>query len=275
MPKPRRKKKRQPKQPEKARSGRCAICKRSFRQPARGRRGRYCSHACRQVAYRRRKGDGLKRGLVRLVQADAREFLASLPDESIDLIITDPPYVFERGDQHFRNWFEMLPDEVWPAIFKQLYRVLAHDRHAYVFADRRVKPIFEAAAEEAGFRVHQALIWDKCSIGLGHGVWRPQHEFICFFSKGSRPGNSKSLGDVLRAPRPRGYPTEKPVKILKQLIGQSGLQGELVLDCFCGSGNVGRAARELGRQGLLCDVDAGFAAGRLRLAIERLGDAKA
>ena len=260
---------------DKPRTERCPVCKRSFRQPAVGRHGRFCSNACRQRAYRRRRGGGEKRGLVRLVQADARELLAGLPDESVDLIVTDPPYAFDRGDTYFAEWFEELDDETWPEIFCELHRVLAPDSHAYVFADRRVRPIFEAAAKAAGFRVHHALIWDKGSIGLGQSVWRPQHEYICFFSKGSRHGNSKSLGDVLRAPRPRGYPTEKSVAVLKLLIAQSSARGELVLDLFCGSGNVGKAARVLGRRAMLCDVDAEFAAGRLRLAIGELEGAKA
>lgn len=254
---------------------RCPVCRRPLRHPGVGRRKCYCSNRCRQVAYRRRKGEGEKRRLVRLVEADARDLLATLPDQSVDLVVTDPPYEFDRGGALFREWFEMLPDEVWPDIFGELHRVLAWDAHAYVFADRRIRPLFEAAAKAAGFRVHWALIWDKGSIGPGHGVWRPQHEYILFLSKGSRPGNSRSLGDVLRAPRPRGYPTEKPVAVLKRLIAQSSQRGELVLDPFCGSGNVGRAARELGRRALLCDVDAGFATARLRLGIDALAGAEA
>jgi site-specific DNA-methyltransferase (adenine-specific) len=264
------------KEREKRQSGRCAVCKRSFRQPARGRPGRYCSHRCRQKAYRRRRGEGKQRGLVRLVQADARDLLATLPDESVDLLATDPPYVSEFASGPDGDRFPQLPDDAWPEVFCELYRVLAQTSHAYVFADRRTRPIFEAAARQAGFRIHHALIWDKGSIGPGHGVWRPQHEYILFCSKGSRPGNSKSRGDVLYAPRvARGYPTEKPVRILRQLISQSSLPGELVLDPFCGSGNVGKAAQALGRRALLCDVNATFAAGRLRLAIERLADTKA
>ena len=64
----------------------------------------------------------------------------------------------------------------------------------------------------------------------------------------------------------RGYPTDKPVELLKTLIRQASRPGELVLDPFCGSGNLERAARELARRALLCDVDARFAAARLRLA---------
>ncbi len=187
---------------------------------------------------------------MRLVQADARKLLATLPDESVDLIITDPPYVFERGDLHFRNWFEMLPGEVWPEVLVQLYRVLAWDRHAYLFCDWRTQRIFEDAAAEAGFSVRRPLIWNKCSIGLGHGVWRPQYEFICFFSKGSRPGNSKSLGDI--QPAHRGRAATRPRsrwRCIKQLIKQSSQPGELVLDPFCARGTSGGQRGSWGGEG--------------------------
>ncbi|HVC08014.1 MAG TPA: DNA methyltransferase [Solirubrobacterales bacterium] len=257
------------------RSGRCPVCKRTFRQPARGRRKRYCTNAHRNVAYRRRKGEGLRRGLVRLVEADARAFLASLPDECVDLIVTDPPYEFNRGGQYFPRWFPDLPDEVWPEILAELYRVLAINAHAYIFCDWRTQRIFEDAAEGAGFRVGKRIVWDKGSPSLG-GTWRSQTELILFLEKGNRPGNFKNRGNALHAARvARGYPTEKPVRILKALISQSSLSGELMLDPFCGSGSTGRAARALGRRALLCDVDAGFAAGRLRLGIGELEGAEA
>ena len=228
---------------------RCPVCKQALRHPDTGRRKRFCSNACRQVAYRRRKGEGLKRGLVRLVQADARELLPGLPDESVDLIVTDPPYVFDRGDTHFRQWFAELPDECWPEVLAGFYRVLAHDRHAYLFCDWRTQRLFEDAAREVGFRVRRPLVWDKLSPALG-GTWRSQSELILFLEKGHRQGNFRNRGNVLRAPRVvRGYPTEKPVRLLRQLISQSSLPGELVLDPFCGSGNVGKAARGAGAPG--------------------------
>ncbi len=86
----------------------------------------------------------------------------------------------------------------------------------------------------------------------------------------ARAGNSRSRGDVLRFRRvmTRGhYPTEKPVGLLKTLIGQSTHPGELVCDPFCGSGSLGVAAR-LRKSGVfLCDVDASVASARFRLAV--------
>jgi site-specific DNA-methyltransferase (adenine-specific) len=252
---------------------RCEVCQRPLEQPSRGRRRRYCTTACRQVAYRSRQGHTRRRKLVTLVQSDARELLATLPADSVDLIITDPPYHLDRGGDYFRTWFQELPDEAWPEILSHLQRVLREDRHCYLFCDRRTQPLFDDAAHDAGFRVHSPLVWNKASIGLGSGCWRPQHELIAFYEKGHRPGNSRRESDLISHPRiSRGYPTEKPIPVLERLIRQASQPGELILDPFCGSGNVGQAARNLGRRALLADVDAVCAARRLRLTTARMGE---
>jgi len=218
------------------------------------------------------------RGLVTLAHGDARAFLATLPEGSVDLVVTDPPYVFDRGTTYFREWLPYLPDEAWPEILRELYRVLRADRHAYVICDGRTQPVFAAAARGAGFCLAKTLIWNKESPGLGGGAYRSQHELILLLTKGTRSGNRRDLGDVLSFPRvmTRGhYPTEKPVALLKTLVSQSSRPAELVLDPFCGSGSTGRAARELGRRALLCDLDASTAAATLRVAFVPLESAAA
>lgn len=248
-------------------AARCPICNDPIDQNPRGRRRKYCHNACRQIAYRRRNGQRRHRGLVRLVEQDARLWLPTLPDEHVDLIVTDPPYRFDRGNTYFRRWFAELDDDEWPVIFGQLYRVLRSNAHCYVFCDPRTEAIFAAAAERAGFRVMTPLVWDKGSIGLGGGGWRAQYEHIAFYTKGSRAGNYRNRSNVLRAPRrTRGHPTEKPTPLLEQLVAQSSNRDDLILDPFCGSGNVGAAARKISRRALLCDINTADACRRLRLA---------
>lgn len=180
----------------------CAYngCRRPFAPARRGRPQLYCSPACRAAAHRER-GTPRQRRLVRLVQAESQLALPELPAASIVLVITDPPYAFERGDTYFRDWFPMLPDEAWAPIFAGLYRVLARHGTAYVFCDSRVHPIFDEAARAAGFRIRAPLIWDKLSIGLGGG-WRAQYELVAWYEKGKPTHASNSLGNVRHhAPR--------------------------------------------------------------------------
>jgi site-specific DNA-methyltransferase (adenine-specific) len=120
----------------------------------------------------RERGGPKQLRLVRLVQADATIALAQLLAASVELIVTDPPYRFDRGSNRFLgDWFPDLPDEAWPGVFAQLHRVLAPDATAYVFCDTHVHPIFDQAARQVGFRVRAPPVWDKLSSGLG-SAWQ-------------------------------------------------------------------------------------------------------
>jgi site-specific DNA-methyltransferase (adenine-specific) len=104
------------------------------------------------------------------------------------------------------------------------------------------------SAEAAGFKFWKPLIWDKCAIGMGYH-YRARYEFILFFEKGKRKLNNLGTADVLPFKRVwRGYPTEKPVDLLKVLIEQSTEPNEIVIDPFFGSGSTLMAAMELNRK---------------------------
>src|SRR3954468_3054700 len=78
----------------------------------------------------------------RVVVSDAFELLGTLPDESVDLVVTDPPYESlqlhrARGTttRLTTNWFATVPNEKLPDLFREMYRVMRSDRHFYLFAD--------------------------------------------------------------------------------------------------------------------------------------------
>ena len=52
-----------------------------------------------------------------------------------------------------------------------------------------------------------------------------------------------------------GYPTQKPERLLERIINASSQPGDLVLDCFCGSGTTGVVARNLGRRWIMSDLN--------------------
>jgi site-specific DNA-methyltransferase (adenine-specific) len=197
----------------------------------------------------------------KIAQQDAIEFLSNLPDASVDCIVTDPAY--ESLEKHrsrgttprLTNWFEIFPNDRFVALFQQLYRVLKNDRHCYVICDQETMFLIKPIGEAAGFKFWKPIVWDKVSIGMGYH-YRARCEFILFFEKGKRKLNNLAVPDVLTVQKIKGYPTEKPVELLKILIKQSTQPDEVILDCFMGSGSTGKAALKTDRAFIGCDTSA-------------------
>ena len=195
--------------------------------------------------------------------------MATLADGSVDIIITDPPYgsledsVFNKkhGDAEstqlkFDDNAEATMALLHEAI-PQMYRVLADNSHMYLFcsavakdptADQDSTPHFASLARictEAGFSVRTApLIWSKTDIQGVAGnnqQWPYAYEAILFARKGTRPIKSMPSGDVLSFQPVWGtnkrHKTQKPIKLINQLLYISGEGGALCLDPFCGSGS--------------------------------------
>lgn len=200
-------------------------------------------------------------------QASAFEFLKELADESVDCLITDPPYEslekhrsvgtttrLKQSEASSNVWFSVIPNTSFPELMQDIYRVLKKDRHFYLFCDQETMFAAKPAAEAAGFKFWKPLVWDKCAIGMGYH-YRARYEFILFFEKGKRKLNDLSIPDILAQKRiHKGYPTEKPAELIKVLIEQSTQAGEVILDPFMGSGSTGVAALSQNRNFLGCDI---------------------
>jgi site-specific DNA-methyltransferase (adenine-specific) len=204
---------------------------------------------------------------MRLSKIDAVDWLATLPSDSVDLVITDPPY--ESLEKHRKigtttrlkvsksssnQWFDIFPNDRFESLFKEVYRVLSKNSHFYLFCDQETMFFIKPIAEKVGLKFWKAIVWDKVSIGMGYH-YRSRHEFILFFEKGKRKLNNLGVPDVLECKRVyRGYPTEKPVPLIEILIQQSSSSGELVVDPFFGSGAILLAAKNCGREYLGNDI---------------------
>ena len=196
-----------------------------------------------------------------LMCADAVTWLRGLTTGSADLIVTDPPY--ESIEKHravgtttrlkhskasSNDWFETFPNARFSELFSELYRVLKHNRHFYLFCDHETMFVAKPVAESVGFRFWKPLIWDKMKIGLGYH-YRARYEFVLFFEKGRRKLSDLGVPDIIQVPRIyNGYPAEKPVAVAEVLIQQSTQFAELVVDPFMGSASTGVAAVNLGRR---------------------------
>jgi site-specific DNA-methyltransferase (adenine-specific) len=215
-----------------------------------------------------------------LASLDAVEWLRTLQSASVDLIVTDPPY--ESLEKHravgtttrlkhskasSNDWFSIFPNSRFPEFFAEAYRVLAKNRHFYLFCDPETMFVAKPAAERAGFKFWKPLVWDKKIFGMGYH-YRSRYEFVLFFEKGKRKLADLGVPDIIDEPRIRGeYPAQKPVRVAEVLIGQSTNDGELVIDPFMGSGSTGCAALSLGRRFAGTDISpAAVALTRSRLS---------
>lgn len=197
---------------------------------------------------------------ISLVQADAVAWLHTVPSESADLVVTDPPY--ESLEKHratgtttrlkhskasSNNWFCVFPNSRFPELLGAVYRVLKKNSHFYLFCDQETMFVVKPMAEAVGFRFWKPLVWDKQRIGMGYH-YRSRYEFILFFEKGKRKLANLGQADVIEATRVfNGYPTEKPVDVSTILVEQSSSPGQLVLDPFFGSGSTAAASLSTGR----------------------------
>lgn len=202
---------------------------------------------------------------IKVFNEDALVFLERIPDESVQVVVTDPPYWTldkwrnigtttrlgghrDKDKQRDEMFYSTIDKEYLWNLFLELDRVLSLDGHAYIFCDDIVAPLLlnwirEAQGEHRFGQAHM-LIWDKMSIGMGYH-YRRRYECIIFAWREKREGvKAKSrkladlgMADVLTEKRiTNGYPTEKPVGLITKLVRQSARLGDTLLDPFAGSG---------------------------------------
>lgn len=204
-----------------------------------------------------------------IIQGDCLQIISTIDDESIDCVITDPPYssgaVLEAqkqsaGRQGIRDnvktnqrfsWFSgnnmttMGITYLIRNLGVEFERVCKEGASILVFCDWRMAINFVPALESCGLIYRNLIVWDKGHFGMGNG-FRNQHELIIHLSKGSPNFYSASFANVLKCGRThnqkeRIHPTEKPVKLLSDLMQVVTKEGDLILDPFSGSGSMGEA----------------------------------
>lgn len=201
---------------------------------------------------------------------DCLKLLPTLRDDSVDFILTDPPYITRYRDRSGRS----VPNdnnEAWlkPA-FAELYRVLKPDSFAVSFYGWSKADRFLTAFRAAGFRVVGHLVFLKRYTSKTQFL-RYQHEAAYLLAKGN-PTPQAIIGDVIdwTYSGNKYHPTEKPLSVLTALIAAFCPVGGLVLDPFAGSGSTLLAASSLGYHHLGIELDVKYHA----MACDRLAHAR-
>jgi site-specific DNA-methyltransferase (adenine-specific) len=191
-----------------------------------------------------------------ILNGDCIQVMQKMPANSVDFILTDPPYLVNYRDRSGRS-IQNDADAAWlkPAM-AQAYRVLKQNRLMLCFYGWTRVDEFFAAWKDAGFRPVGHIVFRK-EYSSKSRFLSYRHEQAYLLAKGRPPLPKQPVGDVVDMPYSGNklHPTQKPVAALAQLIRSFTLQGELVLDPFAGSASSCAAALLTGRRYIGIELD--------------------
>ena len=216
------------------------------------------------------------------------ERMDEIPDDSIHLMITSPPYNVGKEYDNDLTLDEYL--ELLTGVFKEVHRKLVTGGRACInIANIGRKPYIPLHAMvieimlDLGFLMRGEIIWDKSASAGGSCAWgswmsasnpvlRDYHEYILVFSKDSYSKNKKQekrdtishddfiqwTQSVWKFPavnaKKIGHPAPFPVELPHRLINLYSYEGDVVLDPFCGSGSTCIAAIRNNRRYIGYDI---------------------
>ena len=209
---------------------------------------------------------------------DALSLLRSLDADSVDLVLTDPPYGISY-QSNFRKAGKSAPiasdwNFQFESFLREVGRVLVPGGAAYIFTRWDVFPLWHKSVNGVQeMSAKNLIVWEKDNHSAGDltGNFGFKWEGIMMLVKGRHKLRGHRHANVWEFPRipfkQQRHPAEKPVALLQRAIEASTDKDALVVDPFCGSGSTAEAAVMAGRRALVGDVDKRW----LRETVDRLG----
>lgn len=211
----------------------------------------------------------------KIICGDCLEVMKNMPDASIDLIITSPPYNLKNstgnGMNHntrsgkwasaalrngYSDYNDCMPHNEYVKwqrnCLSEMFRLLTDDGAIFYNHKWRVQNGLLQDRQDivSGFPVRQIIIWKrKGGINFNPGYFLPTYEVIYLIAKPKFKLASKAnaAGDVweFKQEMNNSHPAPFPVDLIKQIVGSTSAQ--IVLDPFMGSGTTAIAALEYNR----------------------------
>jgi len=203
-------------------------------------------------------------GNIQIYNADCMDVLTDMPDKSVDLVLTDPPYGINYLSPWTNNHAKIENDEIgdWTDLMEKVLpefkRIITDSGCCCCCCCGGGKtPVTALFTIEAikHFNLIQTLVWRKF-IGLGW-KYRPAYENILILSKSKNDYNfydtSKTCSNVFEGinqdiPNAEEHPTQKPVKLMQRLLKIHSIENYLVLDPFLGGGSTAEACAIMKRR---------------------------
>ena len=217
-----------------------------------------------------------------LINGNSLEVIKNLPDNSIDLILTDPPYNlanYSTGNMKF-DWRAEINNDVakWDEIplnpkdlVYEFKRVLSPTGNIFIFCSYNLLGEYHKYFDSE-FDTFQFMVWHKTNPvpNIRKSSFLNSCELIvCCWNKGHKWNFTKQneMHNFIESPICMGkerikneynknlHPTQKPTKILKKIIELTTDENDIILDCFNGVASTGDAALSLNRKYIGIEID--------------------
>ena len=211
---------------------------------------------------------------VKLFHGDCLEVMKDIPDNSVDLVVTDPPYkivkggctnkavkytgttheqlksgeLFGKNEIKFKEWIPIV------------YQKVKDGSHVYIMCnDRNMREVLNVA-HESKFKLLNILTWKKTKHNPNR-YYLKNSEFIIMLRKGKAKNiNNMGTFSVLEVANveKKLHPSDKPVDLMQILVENSSQEGEIVLDPFMGAGSTGVACMNTNRRFIGIELDENY-----------------
>jgi len=188
-----------------------------------------------------------------IICGDCLEVIKDIPDKSIDLVLTDPPYavpvVTGVAREGVKNYADLsISEGYFRILFEEFGRILKDAGAMFIFCDETFYPsVFRALYNDFDTKL---LVWDKQQMGMGYH-WRRGFELIVFAHRGKTEKKSADKLDIIKNKRvgneEREHPAQKPISLISYLINNFTNENDIIFDSFLGSGTTAVACQALKR----------------------------
>lgn len=219
-----------------------------------------------------------------LLHGDCIDLLPDIPDESVDLVLTDPPYNIGKGKMTFRKHKPVSTMKAWgnryndvfteeeymimmDTLASEFYRLLKDGGSVIMFFDRSKPYYLMPFYDKFYFKNMIVFVKTDPPPQVGQSNYRSGFEQCAWFCKGRTPrsfhfvsqtGMKNVFQGAIGSTKQAEHPTEKRPWMIKPLIRRHSDEADVVLDPFMGSGSVPAIAKKMRRTYIGIEIDDEF-----------------
>lgn len=205
---------------------------------------------------------------------DCMEFMKEIPDNFVDLIVTDPPYevctngagIYKQSDKQYVKRLNRMKDGYDDSVLDEMCRVMKRINIYLWCGQKQIIHLLNYFVSEKKCNYNIISLHKTNPVPACGNKYLTDTEFILYFREKGVPvfGTYKTKKTWYASPidvkekKMYNHPTVKPISILKNLIINSSKEGGIVFDSFMGTGSTGVACIETNRRFIGCEIEKSY-----------------